>query len=305
MIFSFYLAHHSKNALNVIGDGLEPVYRGLEALGHDVVGFATSLLPAPAVNVFPEFFEDDGFVNSLLAAKRAQGAQFPLGLLCTEYLDGGTPAVSDTDHQRRRANLRRLLPAADFVWTTLPLVDELEGLGGAGKAARLDYGWAEGCVPAAPPITQPSLRDMDVYFYGSDTPYRNTVADALRARGLAVFLGRQEFFPSYAADDVCRRSKLVLAMRADAADRFLPPAGIVKALHFGTAVVAERAGGGAFYGYTQATDAAGLAQLVTDTVRGGRFVELGLDAQARFRAATSMRDTLARALVLPALKALA
>jgi len=297
MIFNFYLAHHSKNALNVIGDGLEPVYRGLEALGHDVVGFATGLLPAPAVNVFPEFFEDDSFVNNLLAAKQAQGSQFPLGLLCTEDLDG-TLAVADTDRERRWANLRRLLPAADFVWATLPLLETLEAAGAVAKVARVDYGWVDGCVPAAPAIDQPSLRDMDVYFYGSDTPYRNAVADELRRQGLAVFLGRQEFFPSYAADDVCRRAKLVLVMRAEASDRFLPLAGIVKALHFGTAVLAERVDSG-LSAYTQEADVAGLAQRAAEIIRGGGFVELGRETQARFRAGTSMRDNLARALSLP------
>jgi len=302
MIFNFYLAHHSKNALNVIGDGLEPIYRGLEALGHDVVGFATGLLPAPAINVFPEFFEDDGLVNSLLATKQAQGPQFPFGLLCTEDLDGGTLAVSDTDRGRRQMNLRRLLPAADFVWTTLPLVEALEAAGGAGKVARLDYGWADGCVPAAPPIRDPQLRDLDVYFHGSDTPYRNAVAEALRAQGLAVFIGRQEFFPSYAADDVCRRAKLILAIRAEVSDRFLSPAGLVKGLHAGTAVLAEPADT-ALSAYTQSADAAQLAPQALALVRGGRFVELGLEAQARFRAGTSMRDNLARALSLPAFRA--
>ncbi len=303
MIFNFYLAHHSKNALNVIGDGLDPIYRGLEALGHDVVGFATGLQAAPSVNVFPEFFEGDSFVNSLLAAKAAQGAQFPLGLLCTEDL-GGSLAVSDSDQPRRQTNLRRLLPMADFVWTTLPLVPAYEAVSGPGKVVQLDYGWAEDCKPAAPPITNPQLRDMDVYFYGSDTPYRNAVADELRRQGLSVFIGRQEFFPSYAADDVCRRTKVILAMRADATDRFLAPAGIVKGLHFGIAVVAERVEGlSSLYDYTQAAEPASLAQRVVEVIRSGRFVELGLEAQSRFRAAPSMRDCLARALALPAFRA--
>ncbi len=220
MIFNFYLAHHSKNALNVIGDGLEPVYRGLEALGHDVIGFATGLLAAPAVNVFPEFFEDDAFVDSLLAMRAAQGERLRLGLVCTEDLDGAS-AAKDPDLQRRRANLRRVLPVADFVWTSLPLVEIFDAAGGPGKAALVEYGWTDACTPAAPPITDPQLRDIDVFFYGNDTPYRNAVADELRRQGLTVFIGKREYFPSYAAADVCRRAKVILDMRADADVRFL------------------------------------------------------------------------------------
>jgi hypothetical protein len=67
VIFNFFLGNHKANALNAMSDVLAPIYRGLEALGHQVIGFGTGLMAAPTVNVLLESFGEDSFVDTLVS----------------------------------------------------------------------------------------------------------------------------------------------------------------------------------------------------------------------------------------------
>lgn len=315
MIFNFFFGNHKANALNAMSDVLAPIYRGLEALGHQVIGFGTGLMAAPTVNVLLESFGEDPFVDTLLSMKASQADGIILGLICALDIEGDftadplyVPGSPDApDPRRRRDNLLRLLPRADFVWTLLQQLPAYEASCGSGKAALVEYGFAGACVDPWP-IREPGLRDIDVALYGIESAHRNGVTKALQRGGLTVVPVDRSFYPDFLADDLIRRARVFLDMRREAGTRFLFPPSIAKAVHFGVPVVAERFDTSplaSLYQYTAASEHDGLVARVTELARSQGFVEAGLAARTRFRAETSMRDNMHRALALPVFERLA
>lgn len=304
MIFNFFLGNHAADSLNSLGDLVEPIYRGLEANGHHVIAFGTGMRDPPAINVFVEFFEDDVVANAILSAKTQHGSRFLFGIVCTEDIEDEL-VMNPRDHPRRRANLMRLLPQADFVWTLLP-VAAYEQISGAGKVGLLEYGFSEACADPFP-IQDRGLRDVDVIIYGNRNPYRAAIGDALQRQGLTVFFGHRETFPTFVSDDIIRRAKVLIDIRRGPGVRFLSPTRIVKGLHLGTAVVSEQFDTSPIsnlYRYTLACPYEALVERTVELVRSGTFMNLGNAARARFRAETSMQANMARMLQLPALATL-
>lgn len=302
MLFNFFLANHLSGGLKGMPDLVQPIFHGLVEAGHEVIGFGLGLQAAPAVNVLVEFFPDDGFTDSVLSLKAQSGDKFIFGILCTEDIEDAL-VMQQPEFPRRRANLERLLPAADFVWTLLPQVAAYEALAGAGKVALLEYGFSERFLNRHL-VTDPSLRDMDVLMYGNETPHRVAVVDALRRRGLTCLSSDRQVLPEFITSDILRRSKIVLDVRRGPGVRFPSPTRICKAVHSGALVVAEDLGESAIsnlYRYAIACPYDGIAERCARIIADGRYATLGLDALARFRAETSMRDNVARALRLPAL----
>lgn len=74
------------NAPTSLGDLIRPIYDGLIAACHHVIGFGTRMLPTPAFSVLVEWFENDPFADELLRMKAANGDEFVFGFLCTENL---------------------------------------------------------------------------------------------------------------------------------------------------------------------------------------------------------------------------
>lgn len=306
MIFNFFLGNHHANALNSLGDLLQPIYDGLIEAGHHVIGFATGLRPAPAVNVLVEWFENDPFADELLRAKATQGDAFIFGVLCTEDL-ADELVMDPTKYPRRLANLKRVLPVADFVWTLLPQQDLLAGLCGPEKLALVEYGFCETCVERNM-VTAPARRDVDAVLYGNESPYRLHVVDGLKRHGLTCFVSYREAWPNFMMDDIIRRSKVLIDMRRGPNVRFLSPTRIVKGLHSGTAVVSERFDTSvlaSLYGYTEAAPYDAMVDACVRLIRSGTYIERGRAAQARFREKTSMRRAMERALTAPAFQRLA
>lgn len=300
MIFNFYLGNHAADSLNSLGDLVEPIYRGLEANGHQVIAFSTGIRDAPAINVFVEFFKEDAVANSILAAKAQHGDRFVFGIVCTEDIEDEL-VMNPVEHPRRRANLLRLLPQADFVWTLLPLMPVYEQLCGPGKVGLLEYGFTEACADPFP-IRDRGLRDVDVMVYGNQNPYRSRIGEGLQRQGLTVFYGFREMYPSFIADDVIRRSKVLLDIRRGPGVRFLSPTRIVKGLHLGTTVVSEQFDTSAIaslYRYTMACPYDALVERTAELIRSGLYMNIGQAAQNRFRAETSMTANMARMLQLP------
>jgi hypothetical protein len=298
MIFNFFLGNQRHEAIKGMVDTILPIYHGLSALGHHVILYGLSMQTAPVVNVLFEDFADDQFTSGLLAIKADAGDRFRFGVVCTEDLHDPL-APRDPMWPHRRFNLLQVLPKADFVWTLLPEVPVYESFAGAGKVALLEYGFSERFLN--PRVH--AQRDIDFVMYGDETPYRKQVVDKLQARGLKGVTTARQIFPDFVTADLLSRSKVVLDLRRGPGVGFPSPTRICKALHSRTFVVAENVGDSAIsnlYRYIAAYRYDELADRAEQVIRSGRAAELGEVAQAQFKAETSMRANMARAISLPA-----
>jgi len=298
MIFNFVLVNHGPTRLKAMRDLLAPIFGALEEADHHVIHYAFGVLPAPAVNVLVDFFPNDGLVDSVLAlrAERRDGLIF--GVLCTDDIDD--PAVmAEADGSRRRDNLLRLLPAADFVWTTLAQADALAAHCVPGRVAQLHYGF---CAPElnARTVADPRLRGTDVVVYGAETPYRSTIAGQLKRRRLQCAFTDPRTMPPYLASDIVGHAKLLLDLRDRAEDRFLSPAGAMRGLHNGTLVLSESWNGAPpaspHQNFIMREGYAVLADRCEQVVRSGQWGRIAETAAAGFRSQPSMRDNLTAAM---------
>lgn len=299
------LSNHSGNSFVLLEDLLRPIVVGLQEAGHHVVTYSTEIVMAPRVNVFVEFFRDPRFVDMLIELKKQLGTGFVLGLVCTEDLDD--PHVWQLSGAERRANLLRLLPYADFLWTLVP-VESYVKLCPADRVAHLRYGYSARLRPACH-VADPQGRDIDALVYGSPYKYRLPVAERLAAAGLSCeftinasqppFL---EGWPRYLADEVMSRAKVVIDMRRGPEVRYLSVTRIAAALHGGCAIVAEAFDDSemaSLYRYTTPAAYGEIADTCRQIIAAGDYVERGRAALEQFRAETSMRDNMAAALDLP------
>ncbi len=306
MIFNFFLGNHRSGGLLGMADLIVPIYEGLQEIGHHVAGFALGMREAPTVNALVEFFPDDDFVDLLLKMKSTAGDNFIFGVICTEDLEDAL-VMRQPEFPRRRANLERVLPAADFVWTLLPQVALYESIAGPGKVKLLEYGFSERLLPRGA-ISAASLRDIDVLMYGNATPHRMQVVDQLQRRGLACFVTDRQLYPEFVATDLARRAKVMLDIRRGPGVRFPSPTRICKGLHSGTLVVAEDLGPSPIanlYKYTLPCAIGEMADRCHEVIRDGTFARLGQHAITTFKAETSMGGNLRRAMELPIFERLA
>lgn len=300
MIFNFVLSNHPQERLKKMPDLLRPLQHGLAEAGHHVIGYGLGLLPAPAVNVLVEFFPDDDFVDTLVKMKSTSGKTIVLGLVCAEDLEDDE-GMELSQYPRRGANLQRVLRIADFVWTLVPQVAVYEAICGPGRVALLDLGFSERLLNAGL-ITAPGLRDIDVVLDGEETPRRREIVAGLRGRGLKCFVSGTSPLPSFATTDLARRAKLLLDARRSPAARYSSPRRLCKGLHNGVLVVTETTGpgaGGSLDRYSLCCEPAAVVERCVATIRSGLAIELGLAALASFRAETSLRENMRRALQSP------
>lgn len=303
MIFNFWYGHHSKFSLGPLTDIVMPIYHGLAEAGHRVIGFSTSLMPSPVVNVLVEFFAVEAFMDFLLKFRAQFGDNLVLGVLCTEDIND----LKKMAHELapRRQNLLRLLPALDFVWTLVPQVAFYESLMGPGKAALVKYGFTERSLESAM-IRDPVLRDVDVALYGDrfdgDSPRHMPILNGLQQRGFSCVFDYEAGYPNYVIEDVIRRAKMVLNVRSRDEVRFMSQPRLVRALQSGIAVLAEpydTSELSALYRYVEPCDHGALMERCIQIIQAKAYVEKGADALARFRAETSMRDNMIAAMRLP------
>ncbi len=300
MQFNFFLGNHKAGGLKGMPDLLLPIYHGLAEAGHRVFRYGLNLWTVPTVNVLVEFFPDDEFVERLLAMKADAGRKFVFGVICTEDIEDAL-VMEQPEFPRRRANLLRVLAAADFVWTLLPQVALYESIAGRSKVALLEYGFTQRFLNRRL-VTQPGLRDIDALMYGNPTPYRMPVVDELRRRGFNCFVTDRQVLPDFLTSDLVSRSKVVLDVRRGPGVRFPSPTRICKALHGGALVLAEHLGDSPIanlYNYTASSAYSQLADHCEQIVRSGKYVELGLAALEKFRTETSMAENIRRAMALP------
>ena len=300
MLFNFVLIPHHHSSLNFLGDLLEPIYLGLEELGHEVIRYSERFHFAPGVNMFLEFFVDEVFVDTILRMKEENGDRFVFGVLCTEDPDDD---LVMSVYPNRRRNMERVLAVADFVWTLVPLFSYYEKICGHERVRLLPYGYCA-AYRHRRIITDPAFRDIDVMLYGNENEYRKIVTDAVRQRGLNCVTSEREGFPQFVTDDLLRRAKVVLDIRRGPQVRFMSRTRAHKSIHCGAAVVAELFDDGeleGMYRYTEACAYAEMAERCHSLIRSGSFVEQGLAHLRAFETGTSMRENLRRAMHVPAL----
>lgn len=311
MQFNFFLGNHSQSSFVLLEDLLRPIVVGLQENGHHVVTYGTEMRMAPWVNVFVEFFRDTSFTDALIGIKRELGDGFLFGIVCTEDLDD--PHVWQLSGAERRANLLRLLPHADFLWTLLPPKSYAQHAA-AERVAWIRYGFSPRLRPHCY-IADPRERDIDVLIYGSPYKYRTPVPERLAAHGLSceftissARVGFLEGWPRYLADEILSRAKVVVDMRRGPEVRHLSVTRIAAAVHGGCAVVAEAfdtSEMASLYRYTIPAAYDDLAETCRRTVASGDYVERGRQALELFRAETSMQANMAAALDLPLFRHLA
>ena len=300
MLFNFVLIPHHHSSLNFLGDLLEPIYLGLEELGHEVIRYSERFHFAPAANLFLEFFVDEVFVDTIFRMKKEHGDKFVFGVLCTEDPDD---ELVMSVYPNRRRNMERVLGIADFVWTLIPLFSYYEQICGRERVRLLPYGYCA-AYRHRRIIMDPALRDIDVMLYGNENDYRKAVTDAVRRHGLTCITSDREGFPAFVTDDLLRRAKVVLDIRRGPQVKFMSRTRAHKAIHCGAAVIAELFDAGeleGMYRYTETCAYEDMAERCHSLINAGNFVERGLAHLREFEAETSMRENLRRAMDVPAL----
>lgn len=303
MIFNFWYGQHNKFTLTALTDLVSPIYHGLAESGHRVIGFGTSILPAPVVNVLVEFFPIDAFIDFLLGFRTQFGDNLILGVLCPDDVDDAFKMVDPK--VPRRPNLLRLLPIIDFVWTLTPQVEFYEGIIGPGKTAQIRYGFTERTLEPEI-IRNPGLRDIDLVLFAdlcdTGSPRHTAVLDGLKKHGFSCVSDYQSGYPHYVTSDIMRRAKISLDIRSRPEVRFLHQWRVTRALQSATTVVAEPFDASPLadlYRFTQACAHEEMVARCVQIIRDRTYVDLGVGALERFRKETSMRDNMAEALRLP------
>lgn len=302
MHFHFQLANHYFAGLYRIDDIISPILWGLRALGHKVTSGILPDLPSwPTAVVIQEYFDREGTVEEILNWKLGPGRRKCLGLLCTEDLDDDL-VMRDPRFPRRKANLLRLLPHCDFVWTIIPGGYELHVP--AQHLSFIDFGYVEMLRRDGLPAER---RDIDVLFYATINERRQRLYDALTGQGLRVAATRG-YLPDYIRFNLMSRSRLVLDVRRGDDVRFTSPSRIATALQLGSTVVSEffdTSRLGNLYQYTEAHPFEAIEERCMTLARAPDVVERGLAARERFRSGTSMAENMRAALDLPIFRELA
>lgn len=302
MHFHFQLANHYFAGLYRIDDIVTPITWGLRALGHRVTtGILPDLPSWPSAVVLLEYFDRDGSVEEILNWKLGAGPRKCLGLICTEDLNDDL-VMRDPLFPRRRANLLRLLPHCDFVWTIIP--GGYEAHVPPERLAFIDYGYVEALRREGRP---PAGRDIDVLFYATINERRQRLWDALAGHGLRVAATRG-YLPDYIRYNLMSRARLVLDVRRGDDVRFTSPSRIAAALQLGSTVVSEffdTSRLGRLYQFTEAHPFEAIEERCLALAHAPDVIERGLQARERFREATSMTRNMSAALTLPVFRELA
>lgn len=311
---------HNHGPLVHAGPALEPqvtyFWSTLAALGFDVSA-SNDQLARDAVNVYFEYFLDERLLFKLNAFRNNYGTR--VGIVATELIvDGDIPymrdgilqvdpaarreATTDESVQASRLRVKNLLthaPDFDFIWSLLPRTQALmRGLNP--NAFLFPVGYLK---PTRPVAAVP--KDIDVLLFGTFTPHRATVVEALRAAKLNVHcVGRNTpagFVPQFILDSLIDRAKIVLNLAlsddGDGADpKFASCFRIAGALSRGALIVSEAIPqDNPYASFMVSCTIAELPQRCADLVTDGRFGELAVQNFAAFKAAMAAEAVAASA----------
>jgi hypothetical protein len=218
MLFNILTVNHGdSDAITRLAPLINYLRYTLARCGHEVI-VANQALHKRAVNVFLAYFPDREPVENLVALKSSQG--LAMGVVATELIVDGTipyaqhgliysEADRDAVTQRRIENLNRLAPSLDFIWcfldrTTAEYRDR----------CPIVETFPVGHVYRFPDELRKSPRDIDVLFFGTATPHRLQVLDAIKKNGISPMTVGRGFGRGYASvselDSLLDRAKIGL-----------------------------------------------------------------------------------------------
>ena len=180
-------------------DPIRLIQLGLDSLGHDCTlsknHFDTSRLN---LVIGGHQITDPAAVNSIV------GSGVPYVMLQSEVIRGGQVNSSGEEHWRRC--YLPLLRGARRVWDWSPeTVGELEKLGIRGDYCELGY------HPGMQEIHHKQVKNIDVLWYGSVTPYRQAILEQVAARGVPMHLMFDDV--SFYRNDLIARAKIILTLQ--------------------------------------------------------------------------------------------
>lgn len=217
MWFNLVMVNHGATAS---GEYLSPLIAymrsSLSKCGHEVTVVSGNVYPE-AINLFFEYFPDRQFIDSLLTLKKS--ASLRIGIVATELIVGGAipyakygmPFNGDQQAMLRNriAGFEALMDKVDFVWFWL----HRTYLEYKNRCRVSDY-FPVGYVCHESKIYRKSPKNLDVVFFGTNTPHRLEMLDAMRAQGVAVTrFGRgfdEGFLTQSMLDSMMDRAKIGL-----------------------------------------------------------------------------------------------
>jgi hypothetical protein len=233
---------------------LDYLQQSLRACGHSV-SVSYDQLFHEAINLYIEGFHDTDFVDRLLAAKQTH--RLKIGLIATELIvDNQIPyaehgivyAGGDKSGllKLRLANFGRLVAQADFVWCFLARTADAYAL--QGRHVHYFPVGHTGMVQSA--YARPP-KDIDILFFGTATPHRQSVIAKLQSAGLKTIAFGRGFpaghLPAIYMQSLIERAKIGLNLTLHAYDpslnsidpRFASCMRVVEMLERGVCVVSE------------------------------------------------------------------
>jgi hypothetical protein len=198
VLFNILVGNHgsSFHSLQLLGPLVNYVRSTLSLCGHDVT-VARSTWNEDAVNLLFEHFPDPQFwTGEIRNARRDRGCV--VGVVATELLVGNTIPyakngirASDIAGQDERAQalyiqkriegLNAVAPEADFLWSFL----ERTAREYQPRCAQSRF-FPVGYTAGPPRETRLAPKDIDVAFFGTLTPHRDSVLKKMASQGLNV-----------------------------------------------------------------------------------------------------------------------
>lgn len=289
--------HGSSLRVDPLAPMIDYVRETLSRCGHEVT-VVHGMLCKDAINLYFEYFQDDGMVDRLLAASR----EMRVGIVATELVvNGHIPYqrhgmyIGQGDLQQsvdaRLRSMKRLAPHLAFIWCFLErTVREYAG------ACPLVEHFPVGHVRATAAELRRAPKDIDVVFFGQATPHRVRVIEALHRAGIQPIVVGQHF-PSGPISQVhlkslLDRAKIGLNLTLHALDetedgtdpRFVSCLRVRDMIEREICVVSERIPlDNPYDRFMVSAEPDGIAGICHDLLASGRWAVQGRKAAENFR----------------------
>ena len=199
----------------------------LSACGHDVT-VEYSRIHYDGINLLFEDFNDEDFCQEITNMRREKGIRF--GIIATElmqkegfpYARHGISYTGATDKEaiisRRLNGFAKVVMSVDFVWSFYPRTADY-----LSNSIAISEWLPVGHVADNPSEFRRSPKNIDICFFGKNTPHRKSVLDSFAASGLQVVAvggGFQPlgFCPRSLLGSMLDQSKIALNLTLHAAD---------------------------------------------------------------------------------------
>jgi hypothetical protein len=283
----------------------------LSACGHDVTVVYDNIYPQ-AINLYLEHFVGPAYAEKFRNLRRNHGVR--IGVVATELIvssgqqriipyakHGIAYGQSENDHAaiiaQRVAGFERVLPEIDFLWSFLErTANEFR------SSLRCCEFLPVGCIDLLDDQLRRSPRDIDIVFFGKNTPHRQRVLGYLgQQRTKVVVVGSgfsSGWFPQCMLDSLLDRAKIGLNLTLHAAHeaeagtdpRFVSCLRVADMLSRKLAVVSEDIL--LDNPYSECMESApieGLSALCRSLLDTGAWADVGVRNGERFRSTMDVR----------------